>query len=123
MALTKDNHVIDPHTGFAVDPNSGHPVGLVAKPHGRIDLSDEYPKWVEPHASHIVRKEMPGAPDHVSVKRFADWHINRETGALTVLVKNDAEEKLALAEYVADEDAADAQRDPDPQPSEDIGIG
>lgn len=103
MALTKDNHVIDPNTGFAVHPETGHPVGLVAAPHARVNAAEDYPKWVEPHASHIIRKEVPGAPDHISVLRFKDWHKNRETGAVTVLVHNDEEEKLALAEYAADE--------------------
>lgn len=105
MALTNDNHVIDPHTGFAVHPHTGHPVGLVAAPHARVSAAEDFPKWVAPHASHVVRKEMPGAPDHVSVLRFKDWHVNRDSGAVTVLVHTDEEEKLAVAEYVADEEA------------------
>lgn len=99
MALTKENHIIDTETGFAVDPATGHPIGLVAAPHARVTPDEEWPQWVQPHASQVMRREEPGAPVHISVPAFPTFHVNRTDGKVTVLVHNEDEAKLAAAEY------------------------
>ena len=76
----------------------------------------QYPKWVKPHDSHIVRKKIIDGqtqagftanhlvvggegPEHVSTPAFPQCHVNRETGEVTVLVKDEDEEKVALAAH------------------------
>jgi hypothetical protein len=104
MAFDPENHEIDSRTGFMVHKDTGHPIGLVPPPvHSPCDI--EWPKWVKVHDSHILRKEIGGAPDHVSVPAFPDFHVNRENGEVTVLVHDEDQEKLATSEAVnADED-------------------
>lgn len=53
--------------------------------------SAEFPKWVEPHASHVERQG-----DHLSVAHFP-FHVDRK-GVVSVLVADADEEKKALAE-------------------------
>lgn len=61
----------------------------------------EFPKFIEPHASHVVKREAPHgeAPPHVSVPAFTEHHVDRE-GKITVLVRDAEEEAKALAEAV-----------------------
>ena len=88
----------------------------------------EFPKWVVPHASHIVRQtaqpgdSRPGtensllsageAPDHISTPAWTEFSVNRVTGEVMVLVQDAEEEAKALAEHVApekqDEPASDS---------------
>lgn len=92
-----DRHEIEPHTGFAVDKDSGHIVGLMQAPVARVAPDIEFPAWVAPHQSRIQVKKTEGAPDHVSVDGFSDIHVNRVDGAVTVLVKDAEEAERALA--------------------------
>ncbi len=55
----------------------------------------EFPKWVEPHASHVVTKG-----DHVSSPAFPDFHVSRDDGKFSVLVHSAEEEAKALAAAV-----------------------
>ena len=47
----------------------------------------EYPKWVKPHDSLIVKQG-----DNIVVPEFEQCHVNRVNAEVTVLV-NDAEEE------------------------------
>lgn len=63
-------------------------------------MPDEYPKWVTPHASHVVRrKDDADAPEHVSTPAWPQHHVNRVNGEVTVLVNDAAEEKRAKAPF------------------------
>lgn len=99
MALTADNHIIDPVTSFAVNPDTGHPIGLVPAPIPVVSDERDYPTWVTPHESQIVRKQVDGAPDHVSTPGFEYCHVNRVDGSVTVLVHDEDEEKIATSAY------------------------
>lgn len=82
--------------------------GLYARPlnDGKPYEHQDYPKWVEPHASHLV----VGANHHVSVPGFVEFFINRARN-VTVLVKNEAEEAAALAAKVVEVPAEDVSDD------------
>src|SRR5580692_8483133 len=104
MAFDPENHEIDPQSGFMVHKDTGHPIGLVPPPlHSPHDI--EWPKWVKVHDSHILRKKVDGAPDHVSVPAYPEYHVDRLTGDVSVLVHDEDQEKVATAEAVkADDD-------------------
>src|ERR1700731_5195908 len=104
MAFDPENHEIDPRSGFMVHKDTGHPIGLVPPPlHSPKDI--EWPKWVKVHDSHILRKKVDGAPDHVSVPAYPDYHVDRLTGDVSVLVHDEDQEKIATSEVVeVDED-------------------
>ena len=53
---------------------------------------DEFPKWVNPHESHLVKKD-----GQITVPKFETWHRNRVNGHIDVLVNDAAGEALALA--------------------------
>jgi hypothetical protein len=53
----------------------------------------DYPRWITPHPSHIV--QLDHAPNIV-VPGFK-FDVNRDTGAVSVLVRNEVEEARALA--------------------------
>jgi hypothetical protein len=92
------NHVIDPVTGFAIHKDDGHIIGLEqAVP--PVVVGKEWPKWVVAHDSQVVRKEVEGYPTAISTPGFAESHVNRATGEVTVLVADEDEEKRALGEY------------------------
>ena len=55
----------------------------------------EFPKWIEPHASHV----HTAAGGHVSVPLFPHHHVDRE-GKVTVFVDDADQEAKALAEAV-----------------------
>lgn len=74
--------------------------------------STDWPKWVVPHESHVVRKKADGAPYHVSVIDFEDFHVDRLTGEVTVMVKDEEDESRATAELKAEEPVADEDAAP-----------
>jgi hypothetical protein len=96
MAFDHETHTIDPATGFQVHKETGHRIGLDPAPHRPVSEDAEWPKWVTPHPSHVVRKEVPGAPDYLSVPAFPHFYVNRGDGEVTVLVHNEDEEKRAV---------------------------
>ena len=72
----------------------------VAEAQAKLDAAkaaaayQEYPKFVEPHGSHVVK-----TGDHISVPHFSHHHVDRD-GAVTVWVKDAEEEAKALAAAV-----------------------
>jgi hypothetical protein len=90
MAFDPKLHEIHPASGFMVDKESGHPVGLVPPPVPKSALDPEFPKWIEPHESHI---EKTGG--HISVPLFP-FHVQRGSNVVTVMVKDADEEKQAI---------------------------
>lgn len=111
MVYDPERHKISPETGFAVDKVTGHPVGLVGAPAGRVGPGSEWPKWVAVHESHVVRKQFEGAPEHVSVIGFEQWHVNRADGSVTVLVEDEAEARRAESEKGTPEPIKEAETD------------
>ena len=103
MAFDHENHTIDPATGFQVDKTTGHKIGLENRPAEKVPYVD-FPKWIECHLGHIVRKRDGEGPEHVSTPAFPECHVDRVTGKVTVLVKDEEEEKLALADPKHDEE-------------------
>ena len=101
MAFDPKLHTIDPQTGFHVTKEDGRPVGLIPAPHKPVNPDPDWPQWVTPHESHVVRKSAVGAPDYVSTPGWHECHVNRVTGAVTVLVRNEAEHAAALAAFEA----------------------
>lgn len=76
-------------------------------------MPEEYPKFVLPHPSHVVRAEGRTAVTPL----FSEHHEDRNTGEVTVLVGDESGEKLALSprpEIAAD---ADAKPEPEPEPA------
>ena len=94
----QENHTIDPDTGFVIHKDDGHLIGIEQVP-ARAVRGVEWPKWVKPHDSQIQRKKTEGFPDHVSTPGFANYHVNRVNGEVTVLVADEDEEKVAAGEY------------------------
>jgi hypothetical protein len=93
MAFDPEQHEIDPKTGYMVDKETGHPVGLVSNPPVAAPVDTVWPKWIKPHDGHLVRKG-----DHVSTPHFPTFHVQRGTGEVTVLVKTEEEEAFALSD-------------------------
>lgn len=102
MSFDPKIHEIHPETGFHVHKETGHIVGLVPAPAARVNHDSEWPRWVKPHDSHIVRQSVAGAPDHVSTPHFPHVHVNRVDGTVTVLVENEDEEKRATEARVVE---------------------
>lgn len=133
---------ISPIGGLMRNPETGHLVGIEPAPYVPLaNAGDEYPRWITPHASHVVfahpsgyrpeegdfetEKEIDGmepkAPETklnekdgnllvprgsvVSVPNF-QHSIRRHDGAISVLVNNEEEEKLAQGERSDDAPAA-----------------
>ena len=65
----------------------------------------DFPKYIEPHPSHIHRKPATedGAPAHVSVPTFPHFHVARD-GIVTVLVHDLEEELVAMSAAIHHED-------------------
>lgn len=63
----------------------------------RAAAHQEYPKYVEAHASHVVT-----TGDHVSTPHFLDFHVGRD-GKVMVLVKDAEDEAKALAAKIEKE--------------------
>lgn len=57
----------------------------------------EFPKFVIPDPSHVVRSDG----GHVSTPGFPEFFVNRVTQEVTVLVHDETQEAIALAPYVA----------------------
>lgn len=116
MAFDDKQHELHPETGFMVDKETGHHVGMVPPPSAKSTLDPDFPKWVTPHEEHIVRKTMgDGTPDHVSTPLFPDFHVDRVTKAVTVLVKDAEDEARALASP-KEPKAAEAPEHDSPEP-------
>jgi hypothetical protein len=77
MAFDPDNHVHDPRTGMLRHAETGHLIGIETPPHKNLDVT-EWPAWVEPHDSHVERRD-----DVVAVPGW-EWHVTRD-GRVTVL--------------------------------------
>lgn len=96
-AFNPDIHDIDPKTGFQIDKETGVMSGLVAKPHAPVSAERDWPAWVPVHESHVVRVQVGDAPAHISTPDYVDFHVNRVTGEVTVLVNNEEEERRATS--------------------------
>lgn len=103
MAFDSENHIIDPHTGFQLRKEDGGPVGLTSPAIRSAHRGTEYPKYVKPHPSHIVRHN-----EHVSCPYFPEFHVDRDTKEVTVMVKDADEEAKALADKDAPEPVKEA---------------
>ena len=103
MAFDAENHEIDPATGFAVHKDDGHVIGLEQAPPAKPFGNPEWPKWVKVSDSQIVRQKRDGAPDHVSVPGWPNYHVDRTSGDVTVLVDNEDDEKIATSEAKAED--------------------
>lgn len=85
-------HYIDAK-GFARDKKTNHLLGIEeAPPERHPEEGSEFPKWVSPHPNHVHR-----LGERVSTPAFDAFHVDRQDN-VTVLVKDAAEEKLALAD-------------------------
>ena len=99
MAFDHENHVIDPASGFQRHKDTGHLIGIEgAPPAQHPDAGSEFPKWVMPHASHVVMHPIHG---HVTTPHFAEHHVDRQSKDVTVLVHDAEDEARALAPMVA----------------------
>jgi hypothetical protein len=96
MAFDQENHTLDPDTGYAIDKDTGRRIGIDPAPHLPVNRDPDWPKWVVAHDSHIQRRKVEGVPDVVSTPGWPDSHVNRVDGSVTVLVRNEDEEKLAM---------------------------
>lgn len=91
--------------GFARDKRTHHLLGIEEAPPPRHpNEGAEYPKWVTPHRGHVK-----GMGEGVSTPLFPDFHVNRISGDVTVLV-HDAEEE---ARAVTDPNVPAPASDPD----------
>lgn len=91
-------HGIDPVTGYQIDKESGTFSGLVQKTfENAAEAVSDFPKWVVASIDHIVMKQDGDGPVHVSTPDFPDFHVNRETKEVTVLVHDEDEEKKAVS--------------------------
>lgn len=96
-AFNSDFHDIDPATGFQIDKASGTFSGLVQKTfENAAEAVSDFPKWVVANVDHIVMKQDGDGPVHISTPGFPDFHVNRETKEVTVLVHDEDEEKKAI---------------------------
>lgn len=78
------------------DPEHGHLVGIEQKPVAPSPKDVEFPKWIEPHPSHVVTD----AHGNRIAQGFEQQHIDRVSDKLAVLVNDAKEEAAALAEKV-----------------------
>jgi hypothetical protein len=82
-------------------------LGIIQKAAERVVSDIEYPKFVKPHPSHVVTQG-----DHVSTPAFPEFHVDRMTREVTVLVHSVDEEQIAILEFVK----------PDRHESADVGV-
>ncbi len=94
MAFDQTRHGFDEH-GYMIDLKDGHRVGHVPAPIA-VGPPAEYPKWVKPHDTWLVVKTGQGAVPHVSAPPWEHVHVNRGDRAVTILVADKDEEKLAM---------------------------
>ena len=71
------------------------PADYQPAPHVPEPKPAEFPKWIEPHASHL-KDNGAGFP---VAALFPHLEVERGTGRVKVLVKDEDEEKAALAEF------------------------
>lgn len=89
--------------GLPRDPITGHLTGIEPAPLP-ITTATDYPKWIEPHKSHVVKSEEGRV---VTVTGSSgDVHVERGTGKVTVLVQTEEDEKRLTS--AKQEDAPDA---------------
>lgn len=88
MAFDAEKHDFDDN-GFMIDRDTGHRIGLEPAPRGNVQ-DEEWPKWVEVHESHLVR-----SGDGVVPPEWPEFHVRRD-GVVTVLVKDEGEERRAV---------------------------
>ena len=91
MAFDPEVHAIDPNTGFIVDKEHGHNVGIVPAPLA-ASVPADFPKWVQVHLSHI---------NGGVAQAFAETFTARD-GVVSVLVHDAEEEAKAVAEKITD---------------------
>ena len=107
MAFDRDVHIIDPATGFATDARTGAILGVQQSPVAAPVAGSDFPKWVTVHDDRVKVKRAHGAPPHVWVDGFADFHVARD-GVVTVLVEDAEGEALAATDAANATDATDA---------------
>lgn len=61
----------------------------------------EYPKWVLVHLSHVHTKLGGDGQEHFSVPAFPEFHVDRLTRLVSVLVHDAEDEAKALADPAA----------------------
>jgi hypothetical protein len=93
MAFDPKLHAIDPVTGLIVHKDDGRVVGLVSPESLPPADYQEFPKYVYPHASHIVYEPRNGK---LHVENF-EYHLDRHN-VVSVLVHDAEEEAKALAD-------------------------
>jgi hypothetical protein len=99
VAFDPNIHDFHPHSGLMRHKETGRLVGIEHHPpHDVVDLpkpaDPEWPKWVTPHESHVVRTKR-GDHKHIATPRFAEHHVHRDTSEVTVLVHSPEEEDMA----------------------------
>lgn len=90
MTVNAEHHDIDNASGFAVHKEGGGLVGVEQAVWPPAKEVTDYPKWVTPHDSHVVK-----LGDAVSTPLF-EHHVARD-GGITVLVVDAEHEKIALS--------------------------
>jgi hypothetical protein len=115
MAYDKDLHEVNPNTGFLVHKDTGHMIGIEEAPVRVAEPNQEWPQWVTPHESHVVRRVDPNDKDAdptkapvTVVQGFRDWHVNRNDGSVSVLVDNEDDAKRAAGERTDNANKDDA---------------
>lgn len=85
---------------------TGRLIGIEPVPQPKHEAcGGDYPKWVEPHADHIVRKE--GAPPVAPA--FGEQSVDRN-GVLSVCVADEAEEERATSPKPAEDPGPETRR-------------
>jgi hypothetical protein len=91
-----ENHFLD-EKGFARHKETGHLIGIEGAPAEKHpDVGGGFPRWVVPHADHVVR-EQRGDIEHISTPHFTQHHVRRHDGEVTVLAHTPEEAEFALA--------------------------
>lgn len=114
MVYDPQNHTLDPVTGYARHADSGHIIGLEQAPLASAVVDPDWPKWVDVHDSHVVRKHVYGAPDSLSTPGWKDFHVGRD-GKVQVLALNENDEKRASSEQQEKSAEPDTGDDIDPR--------
>ena len=64
-------------------------------------MSNEFPKWITPHPSWLVKRTVIGEPHpRVTAVGGQNVHLDRASGAITMLVNTQDEATRAAAEYI-----------------------
>lgn len=97
MAFDPEIHAFDKKSGFILDKRTGALAGHQPIPLPAVPAGVEFPKWVPVHESHVVRKMVQGAPDHIAVPAWPEFHVDRVSGMVTVLVADAGSEARAMS--------------------------